>query len=119
MDKCILYVEDDELQVELTKSCMKRGSYDFNVEFAGTGQEGIAAFNPKRHDMVVIDYNLPDMEAPDIAKSVLLKCDPFPIVFMSGAYLDAHLTVAQSLNVKACITKDDIRENLNQIAALL
>ena len=119
MSKCILYIEDDELLIVLIKHKIERGSYNFDVEFAETGQEGIDIFDPQRHAMVVIDYNLPDMDAPSIAESILIQDKSFPIVFMSNVYMDEHLAKADSLGIKACITKGDIKEKLDQIAALV
>jgi CheY-like chemotaxis protein len=119
MSKHILYIEDDEMQTTLAKMSVQRGSYEFDIDFAETGREGIDAFDPARHCLVVIDYNLPDMDAPEIVEELLLKNGPFPAVFLSGAYLESHLSKAESLNVKACITKGDITENLYQIATLL
>ncbi|TDF36346.1 response regulator [Alteromonadaceae bacterium M269] len=118
MDTCILYIEDDELQIALTKHTLQRQEYAFHLDFAETGKEGIAAFDPDKHSMVVVDYNLPDMEAPEIAQGLLKKRAPFPIVFMSSAYMESQIEEAEQLGIKACITKSDIKENLKQIAEL-
>ncbi len=64
----ILYVEDypsaaltmDYVLAELGHSCVT----------AATGAEAVALFGKEAFDLVLIDTQLPDMEGPDVARSI-------------------------------------------------
>ena len=119
MSKSILYIEDDEIQIAFITICLERDGYDMNMDFAQTGKEGIAMFSPEKYALVIIDYNLPDAQAPQIAEQIMAQHEAPLILFASSAYTDEMRDTAKALNVKLCIEKDKMRESLAQISTLL
>jgi CheY-like chemotaxis protein len=117
--KHILYIEDDEGQIELFQRCMERKSYDFTIEYAHCGAEGLQLYSPDKHALVVIDYNLADMNGPEVVQLMQSKVPKTPFVFLSNAFTQDRLDEANALQVKRCITKGDIEHNLNEIAAMI
>ena len=54
----ILYVEDDPGLARLVQ--MRLAPEGYQVDIATTGQEGLLAFDETIHDLVIVDYQLPD-----------------------------------------------------------
>lgn len=119
MTKHVLCIEDEKSQIDLMECYLEREDYGMTVDFAQTGEAGIAAFDAKNYALVLIDYNLPDAEAPEIAEAILCKKTGCPIVFLSNAFTDDRLAKAENLGVLACLDKNNPKENLVQISGLL
>ena len=119
-DKKILYIEDEESQIALVDHYLNRGDYGISVDFASTGEEGIAAFNAEEYDLVIIDYNLPDADAPEIAEAILDKgpeCPP--IAFLSNVFTSDRIAKAEDMGIIACLQKRNPKKTLLEITGLL
>ena len=60
MAKKVLVFEDEDDYVSLLLHILEKHGYD--VEVARSGEEGVAAFQRKKPDLVLLDLNLPDMD---------------------------------------------------------
>jgi PAS domain S-box-containing protein len=69
----VLYVEDEPLNVLLMQEVFKaRPQWDLHI--APDGQSGLAAARAQRHDLLLIDMNLPDMNGQELIRA--LRADP-------------------------------------------
>ena len=112
MGKSVLYIEDDTIQTSFIAICLEKSDYDITMDFAHTGKEGVAMFDPERHALAIIDYNLPDAQAPQIAEQIRARQQTLPVLFVSSLYTDEMRAIAKSLDVKLCIEKDKMKESL-------
>jgi PAS domain S-box-containing protein len=80
----ILYLEDNPLDVELTRSRLEAEGLDHRMSHARTRPEFLAALEKGGFDVLMIDYSVPgfaSLEALDIARS---RFPEAPIIIISG-----------------------------------
>jgi len=90
MAPLILFIEDDEhIRTLLSLSLQHDG---FAVEEAGSGEEGLAAFEARLPDVVLVDLRLPGMDGFEVTRA-LRKSSNVPIIIVT-AHGDSHDVVA-------------------------
>ena len=73
-------------------------------------EEALALWREEQHDVVVLDYRMPGRSGLDLA-AVMLAERPEQHVILFSAYLDhATMATAVCLGVRACVSKDQIRD---------
>ncbi len=79
----IVTVDDDPDILDVIEASLED---DYVVIKASAGQEGLETIRRERPDLILLDYNLPDMQGPDIARK--LRLDSFflhtPILMLTG-----------------------------------
>jgi CheY-like chemotaxis protein len=118
-DLNILYVEDNEGDIELLTMCIERYYPAGNVvlEIAESIEEAIALFNEHKHIAALIDWNLPDGEGIEVAKHIRSIHQNLPIFFLSGVLNNKHLTMAKQYSNTEFLEKNynkDFIENIYQ-----
>jgi CheY-like chemotaxis protein len=79
----ILVVEDEKLlNWSLAKSLVKWG---FGVKPVSTGSEAISQLGESKFDVVLLDYQLPDVDGLEVARHVR-KIQPGAIIFLVTAF---------------------------------
>lgn len=68
MNKTILIVEDDNINLKILNSIL--GKYDYSTLMAKTGQEAIDLLNNNKVIAAILDINLPDMSGLEILKYI-------------------------------------------------
>jgi CheY-like chemotaxis protein len=61
----ILLIEDDMLNQQVVKMLLTNMGCD--VAIAGTGHSALDAFKAKPYDLILMDYEMPDINGPEIA----------------------------------------------------
>jgi CheY-like chemotaxis protein len=78
-----LLVEDEKLQSwSLAKSLAKWG---FVVRPAYTGRDAVAQIEKSRYDIVLLDYQLPDLDGLEVARRVR-QIQPGAVIFLITAF---------------------------------
>lgn len=80
----LLVVDDEPRMAELTADLLRRAGYV--VDVAGSGSEALERIRSASPDLMVLDYEMPDMEAPEVLD--LLSAGgriPFPVIILTGA----------------------------------
>ncbi len=81
----LLVVDDEPRMAELTAEVLRRAGY--SVEVAASGSEALERVRNGSPDLMLLDYEMPDMEAPEVLD--LLRSGgervPFPVIILSGA----------------------------------
>lgn len=90
----ILLIDDDEgvrslISNELGKS--------FSIEVANTGVKGIDAWIERRHDLVVLDLELPDIHGVEVLKRIKAEDPDQPVLVLSG-FLNGENAASISLH---------------------
>ncbi len=81
----LLVVDDEPRTAELTAEVLRRAGYA--VEVAGSGSEALERVRSSSPDLMVLDYEMPDMEAPEVLDSLRAGADRvgFPVIILTGA----------------------------------
>jgi two-component system, OmpR family, response regulator RegX3 len=81
----LLVVDDEPRTAELTAELLRRAGYD--VEVAVSGTEALARVRMSSPDLMLLDYEMPDMEAPEVLDQLRSGSDrlEFPVIILTGA----------------------------------
>ena len=81
----LLVVDDEPRTAELTAELLRRAGYA--VEVAGSGTEALERVRTGSPDLMLHDYDMPDMEAPEVLDSLRSGGGriPFPVIIFTGA----------------------------------
>jgi DNA-binding response OmpR family regulator len=81
----LLVVDDEPRTAELTAELLRRAGYA--VEVAVSGTDALARVRIESPDLMLLDYEMPDMEAPEVLDSLRSGMDrvPFPVIILTGA----------------------------------
>ena len=83
----LLVVDDEPRTAELTAELLRRAGY--LVEVAGSGSEALERVRAASPDLMLLDYEMPDMEAPEVLDSLRAGGRggriPFPVIILTGA----------------------------------
>jgi DNA-binding response OmpR family regulator len=81
----LLVVDDEPRTAELTAEILRRAGY--SVDVAGSGTEALERVRSVSPDLMLIDYEMPDMEAPEVLDSLRSGSEriPFPVIIVTGA----------------------------------
>jgi CheY-like chemotaxis protein len=107
----VLLVDDEPDVLLLLRLIVERSPYDLFV--AGTAPdavEGLDLFERIRPDVVCLDQMMPGMTGLEMAER-LLSVDPEQPIVLCSAFLDDHLeSQARAIGVRACLSKQHLRE---------
>jgi DNA-binding response OmpR family regulator len=81
----LLVVDDEPRTAELTAELLRRAGYAVDIAVSGTeALESVRASSP---DLMLLDYEMPDMEAPEVLDSLRAGSDriAFPVIILTGA----------------------------------
>lgn len=81
----LLVVDDEPRTAELTAELLRRAGYA--VEVAGSGNEALSRVRASSPDLMLLDYEMPDMEAPEVLDTLRSGADriAFPVIILTGA----------------------------------
>jgi len=81
----LLVVDDEPRTAELTAELLRRAGYA--VEIAASGTEALARVRASSPDLMLLDYEMPDMEAPEVLDLLRGGADrlAFPVIILTGA----------------------------------
>jgi len=100
----ILYIEDDPGLSRLVRARLEGEGY--RVELCGTGAEGLAVFDEALHDIVIIDYQLPDRNGLDVLETLVARGVKTPMVIATGAGSEEVAVRAMKLGASDYINKE-------------
>jgi DNA-binding response OmpR family regulator len=81
----LLVVDDEPRTADLTADLLRRAGYA--VDVAGSGTEALERVRIGSPDLMLLDYEMPDMEAPEVLDSLRSGADriAFPVIILTGA----------------------------------
>jgi len=81
----LLVVDDEPRTAALTAELLRRAGYA--VDIAGSGGEALEQVRRTSPDLMLLDYEMPDMEAPEVLDSLRSGADrvAFPVIILTGA----------------------------------
>lgn len=79
----IAFLEDDLAYAETLKEWMVEAGYE--VDHFSMGLDFLRKFPNSQYDLCIFDWQLPDMEGPDVMESLKLRSNKLPpIIFVTG-----------------------------------
>lgn len=82
-DPVLLCVDDDPWVLDVTRRVLEQEGY--SVLTAPGGKEAIELFCSNRVDLVLVDYEMPDMKGHEVAVRIKTLNPRMPVVMQSGA----------------------------------
>ncbi len=81
----LLVVDDEPRTAELTAELLRRAGYA--VDVAASGGEALKRVRASSPDLMLLDYEMPDMEAPEVLDTLRSGADriAFPVIILTGA----------------------------------
>jgi DNA-binding response OmpR family regulator len=98
----ILIIEDEPELIKVLRSYLEQAG--FNVLSSGRGDSGLALWEQKHPDLVVLDLNLPGMDGLDVARAIRRK-DGTPIIMLTARVEEADQLVGLELGADDYIPK--------------
>ena len=103
----LLWIDDFELGLEMYRAVFEE--LGFRVLTASSGHEGLAVAAQNHVDVVVTDYEMPEMDGEAVSLAIKALNPATPVVLFSGSTLVSHRTLQ---TVDACCDKAGSREQL-------
>jgi DNA-binding response OmpR family regulator len=98
----ILIIEDEPELVKVLRSYLEQAG--FNVLTSGRGDSGLALWEQKKPDLVLLDLNLPGMDGLDVARAIR-RTSSTPLIMLTARVEEADQLVGLELGADDYITK--------------
>ncbi len=109
--KHVLVIDDDPIMLKIIKEQLS-DSYD--VATAISGKIAYKFLDMKRTDMILLDYEMPVEDGPEVFKKIREKemCADIPIVFLTGISERKKITTVLALKPQGYLLKPIDKEKL-------
>lgn len=82
MQKCILVVDDDEMNLKRTKRILEK---EYNVILAKSGEEALGKLNDETVDLILLDIAMPEMDGLETFKRMKGLSIDIPVIFLTAS----------------------------------
>jgi len=86
VNKKILIVDDDKINRDILHLTLSR--FGAEISTAENGKEGLRLFLITKYDLVITDYNMPEMDGMELAFEIKKQSKITPIIMCTGT--DVH-----------------------------
>jgi two-component system KDP operon response regulator KdpE len=94
---------DDEVSIQRAVAPLLR-SRGYDVDVAATGTDALRTWAARRHDLIVLDLGLPDLEGHEVIRRVRAESD-VPVIVLSARSAEADRVAALDLGADDFVTK--------------
>lgn len=109
MEKCILVVDDDAMNLKRTKIILQ--NY-YDVLFAKSGEEALHMLKSEKIDMVLLDIAMPDMNGIEAFEHMKEEGIDIPVIFLTASGDEDDVLSALSLGAVNYLKKPFIPQEL-------
>jgi len=115
----VMYIDDDEIMRLLVERLLQRAG--FHVSCHAVAAEALAVLRaaPLACDLVITDYNMPQMSGLDVARAVAALRADLPVILTTGSLTDELIASALEAGVSALVNKERTFEDLAPQALLV
>ncbi|MCI8427023.1 MAG: response regulator [Lachnospira sp.] len=109
MEKCILVVDDDALNLKRTKIILQK---HYDMLFAESGKEALEILKSEKIDMVLLDIAMPDMNGIEAFEHMKEEGIDIPVIFLTASGDEDDVLSALSLGAVNYLKKPFIPQEL-------
>lgn len=102
----VLYVEDNPMDIDLTKQVFNKLKDKFLFTYKMSGKEAIELLQTEKFDLILLDNHLPDIEGIDLIPRILQLNISSPILIVTGLGDEELVLKAIKLGASDYIVKD-------------
>jgi len=103
--KSILLVEDEKIIREMMREILSGDGYDVTTAVNGVEALEICETGDKSFDLLITDFEMPQMNGRELAEKIKASCDDAKILFVSGYAGDDDFLRNLSINGKYFVAK--------------
>jgi signal transduction histidine kinase len=115
----ILFVDDEEILVEMGKSVLEWLGYEVTVTTSSVEALELFRTQPDRFDTVITDYTMPHMTGADLAKEMIRLRPAIPIIMCTGFSERISEEKARDIGIRAFAMKPlnmrDLAETVREV----
>jgi PAS domain S-box-containing protein len=111
----VLYVDDDEVMLLMVQSLLQRLGYQPTCLMDAREALSLVERDPAAFDLVVTDFNMPDLSGVDVAARLAELRPDLPVVISSGFISEDLRAAAHRLRVRAVMQKEHTIEELGAV----
>ena len=101
----ILFVDDEDVLISMTKQYMDELGYHFDGETSSTNALKRFTEDPDYYDLVITDQTMPDLSGLELAESMLAIRPALPVILYTGYSNDVNKEQAKKIGVKIFLMK--------------
>ncbi len=111
----VLYVDDDEVVALTLSALLQRAGYRVTCVHRAQQALDLVRAQPCHFELVVTDYNMPEMSGIALAEALALVAPGLPVIISSGYVTEELKAQAHSVGVRAVLFKQYAFERLGGI----
>lgn len=114
-NKKILIIDDSEISLEILEEYLK--NIGGTVEKSMSGKDGIKKIRNNKYDMIIIDWNMPELNGIDTIKKIREEFSPdeIPSIIMVSAYnIEEIREAGKNAGINGFLTKPVQKSNLTE-----
>lgn len=111
----ILYIDDDDIIVELGKEMLKSLGYEVDVSTSSEKALQIFRNNPEDFDMIITDQSMPVLTGTQLAREIKKIRPDIPIVLVTGFSASVLNQELADSGIDQCIAKPVVIDELGEI----
>jgi two-component system, chemotaxis family, chemotaxis protein CheY len=115
----ILIADDSNVMRQIVKRTLRQAGYDADITEAGNGREAFESVSASTPDLVLSDWNMPEMTGLDLLNALRAAGNGVPFGFITSESSPEMRQKAASAGAKFLVTKpftpDSFREALEPV----
>lgn len=119
MGKKVLIVDDSKVMRMVIKKGLTQAGFEFQATEATNGKEGLDAFNANVPELILSDWQMPEMNGLEFVKEVRKENATIPIFMVTTEAAEEKIKEAMSAGVNGYICKpftpEILKEKLNAV----
>ncbi|MDA3837522.1 MAG: PAS domain S-box protein [Candidatus Delongbacteria bacterium] len=115
----ILYLEDDELDVDIIRMTIAEGNFTFNLTHVKSKYEFKTAIRTMNYDVVIADHNLPDIDSFGVLSIVKDINSSIPVIILAGSFDEEEVIKTLKYGASDYIYKDNLHRLLPSIVKVI
>ncbi len=115
----VLYLDDDEVMRLTAQGLLERVGCRVSLFQRGQAALVAVAADPQRFDLVVTDFNMPDLSGIEVAQALARIRPDLPVLLTSGYWTEELQAEARAAGVRGMLRKERSVEQLGALALSL
>ena len=115
----ILYLEDDELDVDIIRMTIAEGNFKFNLTHVKSKYEFKTALRTMNYDVIIADHNLPDIDSFGVLSIINDIHSTIPVIILAGSLDEEEVIKTLKYGASDYIYKEKLYKLLPSIVKVI